>query len=200
VIAGRTRCLSEGMNCRRRLDAAYHPYLFHCHGSYLRIAWNLLLRRPLAVPTIEPGSRCPATEAVGTLGERGNVDVPASPALGPGPAYPGLGTDRGRAVLAYLVGWGYEGWDGTKLLWTAPRYRGPYIVRGRQLDGPNVLRFDQGPQWSGRLHADLRLVGPETYLHPAATFVRAPGCYAYQVDGRRFSYLIVFEARAAPGP
>jgi hypothetical protein len=24
--------------------------------------------------------------------------------------------------------------------------------------------------------------------------LRAPGCYAYQVDGRAFSYLIVFEA------
>jgi hypothetical protein len=32
-------------------------------------------------------------------------------------------------------------------------------------------------------------------LHPAATFVRTPGCYAYQVDTLRSSYLIVFEAR-----
>jgi hypothetical protein len=86
---------------------------------------------------------------------------------------------------------------GSKLLSTIPRYKGPVIVRGRQLDGPGQLRFDQWPQWSRRLHVDLHLVGPEARLHPAATFLRAPGCYAYQVDGHGFSYLIVFEARPA---
>lgn len=30
---------------------------------------------------------------------------------------------------------------------------------------------------------------------PSLTRVRAPGCYAYQVDGRTFSYLVIFEAR-----
>jgi hypothetical protein len=30
---------------------------------------------------------------------------------------------------------------------------------------------------------------------PSFTRVRAPGCYEYQVDGLRFGYLIVFEAR-----
>jgi hypothetical protein len=74
---------------------------------------------------------------------------------------------------------------------------GPYIVRGRQIDGPGVLRFDQGPDWSRRLHSELRLVGPYALLNPAATFLRSPGCYAYQVEGRAFSYLIVFEARVA---
>ena len=42
---------------------------------------------------------------------------------------------------------------------------------------------------------ELRFVGPELGVHPAATFVPAAGCYAYQVDTRRSSYLIVFEAR-----
>ncbi|MBA2462339.1 MAG: hypothetical protein H0V45_11335 [Actinobacteria bacterium] len=31
--------------------------------------------------------------------------------------------------------------------------------------------------------------------NPSLTRLRAPGCYAYQVDGRTFSYVIVFEAR-----
>jgi hypothetical protein len=30
---------------------------------------------------------------------------------------------------------------------------------------------------------------------PSLTRLRAPGCYAYRVDGRPFSYLVVFEAR-----
>jgi hypothetical protein len=119
------------------------------------------------------------------------------PAFGPGPAYPTLPSEDGHAALHYLLGWGYEGWDGTKVLWTVPTYTGPYIVRGRQLDGPGELRFDQGPEWSRKLHDELRLVGPYALLNPAATFLRSPGCYAYQVDGRGFSYVIVFEASIA---
>ena len=76
----------------------------------------------------------------------------------------------GHAFLTYLIGWGYDGWDGTKVLWTVPRYNGPYIVRGRQLDGTGELRFDQGPTWTNKLHEELRLVGPYGLLNPAATF------------------------------
>jgi hypothetical protein len=47
-------------------------------------------------------------------------------------------------------------------------------------------------------HRELRLVGPYPELNPAATYLLSSGCYAYQVDGRGFSYLIVFKARAAP--
>jgi hypothetical protein len=195
VIAGRHRCLRWGLACRSRFNSTYHRYLFNCSGGFLAFWWTGLTRRPLHIPMLETGGICPATVAEGTLGERGNLDVPAAPAFGPGPAYPALGSEGGLAVLTYLAGWGYEGWDGTKLLWTVPRYDGPYIVRGRQLDGPNELQFDQGPNWSNKLHDELRLVGSYTRLNPAATFLRAPGCYAYQVDGRGFSYLIVFKAR-----
>jgi len=41
---------------------------------------------------------------------------------------------------------------------------------------------------------ELRLLGGGG--NPALTRVRAPGCYAYQVDGRTYSYSIVFEAQA----
>jgi hypothetical protein len=196
VIAGRHRCLMWGTTCRSRFNSTYHRYLFNCSGGFLVYWWAGLTRRPLQIPSLQSGSVCPATEAKGTLGERDNLDAPGAPAFGPGPAYPTLGSDGGRAVLRYPVGWApYWGWDGTKSLWTVPRYSGPYIVRGRQLDGPNGLQFDQGPNWSNELHAELRLVGPYPRLNPAATYLRAPGCYAYQVDGRGFSYLIVFVAR-----
>ena len=169
-IAGRYRCLQRGVTCHARLNSAYHRYLFHCSGGFLVYWWTGLLRRPLHIPTTGAGTVCPATEQSGTLGDHG-VDASSGPAFGPGPAYP-------------------------KLLWTVPGYNGPYIVRGRQLDGPNELAFDQGPSWSNKLHGELRLVGPYSGLNPAATYLRAPGCYAYQVDGRGFSYLITFEARA----
>jgi len=193
-IAGRTFCLQRGMACRSRLNRGFHRYLFDCRHGYLVYWWRGLLARPLHIPTLAAGSPCPATEQNGTLGERGNVDVPDAPAFGPGPAYPGLASNRGQAELTYLAGWGPQGWDGTKLLWTVPKYVGPYLVRGRQLDGPGELAFDWAP-WTDMPRPDMRLTGPYGSLHPAATFLHAPGCYAYQVDGRGFSYLVVFEAR-----
>ena len=183
------------MPCRSRWNAQYHRYLFDCHQGYLVYWWRGLLQRPLRVPTLAAGSPCPSSGQDGTLGDRGIVELQGLPVFGPGPAYPTLGSEGGRAFLSYAVGWGYDGWDGTKVLWAVPRYVGPYVVRGRQLDGPGELRFDQGPNWSNMLHAELRLVGPYADLNPAATFLKSPGCYAYQVDGRGFSYMIVFTAQ-----
>lgn len=196
IVRGQHRCLRRFSACRPQLNTTYHRYLFHCSDGYLDFWWTGLARRSLRVPTLAAGSPCPATEADGTLGERGTIDASAIPAFGPGPAYPALGPGP-RAAVEYAVDWGPEGWGGLKLLWSVPRYYGPYLVRGRQLDGPNVLKFDQGPDWTFRLHNDLRLAGPNERLNPAATFLRSPGCYAYQVDGRGFSYLIVFEAHVA---
>ena len=64
-----------------------------------------------------------------------------------------------------------------------------------QLDGTNPVGFDVGPSWTSRVLSEIRLVGPYAGLHPAATFVRTLGCYAYQIDTAQSSYLIVFEAR-----
>jgi hypothetical protein len=191
VIGGRQRCLQWQMACKARWNTAYHRYLFDCHNGFLVYWWRGLLQRPLRTPAIAAGTPCPASEPSGTF----DAGTFGGAAFGPGPAYPTLGLRDGHAALTYLLGWGYDGWDGTKVLWTVPRYRGPYIVRGRQLDGSGELRFDQGPNWTNKLHGELRLVGPYGLLNPAATFLRAPGCYAYQVDGRGFSYHIIFEAR-----
>jgi len=83
-------------------------------------------------------------------------------------------------------------------MWSVdPRYVGPVLVRGRQLDGPNEIRFENGsPGFTDeqRLHParELRLLGG--YVHPATTRVRALGCYAWQIDGIGFSRRIVFVA------
>ena len=42
---------------------------------------------------------------------------------------------------------------------------------------------------------EVELTGPEADFHPAATYARAPGCYAYQLDTLRSSSLIIFEVR-----
>ena len=126
-------------------------------------------------------------------------------ALGPGPAYP-LGLLRVTTLsFTYPVQpsqiWYPSNWSGNKVLWTvAPRYRGPVLIRGRQLDGPNLVRFDNG----SFPPAELRLPsGGVTSANgfrdrPSFTRLRAPGCYAWQLDGTTFSQVIVFRAVISP--
>ena len=193
-IAGKAVCLGEGSACRARDRQRYLRYGFVCRTGVLLFDWRPL-RRPLRIPTLPAGSDCPATPA------RSSVDGRFPQYLfGPGPAYPTLDGSSERAAIGLT--WSatdspYLGWAGTKVLWAVPRYVGAVLIRGRQLDGPNEVGFDVGPRWTRSVHAKIELVGPEHDLHPAATFVREPGCYAYQVDTFRSSYLIVFEAEFA---
>jgi hypothetical protein len=88
-------------------------------------------------------------------------------------------------------------WSGTKRVWLLDtRYAARALIRGYQLDGPNEMRFVLGPRWTPEKYLnpirELRVEGDT----PSLTRLRAPGCYAYQVDGRTFSYLVIFEARA----
>lgn len=196
VVKGRATCLGPSRSCRRRNQRAYRRYGFICRGGLLIYDWATLARRPLHIPTLTPGSGCPATQPSGTLGERGSAATQA-PAFGPGPAWAAIGGGKSGAMLTFV--WQpsqapYQGWYGTKALWTIPRYTGAVLVRGRQLDGDSGLGFDRGPSWSNRVFPGLRLEGPEVGLHPAATFVRRPGCFAYQVDVLHASYVIVFKA------
>jgi hypothetical protein len=156
------------------------------------------LQRPLHVPTIAAGSPCPtaATDPRGDLARIGFTGT----AWGKGPAYPaGLDSGQGKPILRYLdpippqsLFHGSK-WFGEKVLWAIDSaYRGPLLVRGRQLDGPNELRFDRGvvPEREIRVPPSAP---PRS--RPSHTRVRAPGCYGYQVDGLGFSSVIVFEAR-----
>jgi len=156
------------------------------------------LERPFHTPTIAAGSACPTTgpDSKGDLGRIGFVGT----AWGEGPAYPGgLDGGAGKPILRYLdpippeSGFYGSVWFGDKVLWMVdPIYAGPVLVRGLQLDGPNELRFDNGVL-PPRAMKILRAPSPRG--RPSYTRVRASGCYAYQVDGLRFSHVIVFEAR-----
>jgi hypothetical protein len=154
------------------------------------------LQRPLHIRSIAGRSPCPtaSTDPKGDLKRIGFVGL----AWGEGPAYPGgLTAEAGMPILRYLdpiprdsLFYG-SNWFGNKVLWMIdPVYRGPLLVRGRQLDGPNELRFDRG-----RLPPRVLRIAAGSRDHPSFTRVRAPGCYAYQVDGIGFSYTITFEAR-----
>lgn len=201
TAGGRTVCLSWAAQCEKKYTPQYRRYGYRCVRGRLRYIWPSLatLRRPLHIPILQPGETCPATRANGTLRQRGNTDS-GGMAFGPGPAYVTLASDTGFAALT--LAWPtaadnqpYAGWAGTKALWTVPRFAGPVLIRGRQIDGAGALGFDLGPNWTHTVLPEIRLTGPMSNLNPAVTFVKSAGCYAYQVDTAQSSYLIVFEAR-----
>jgi hypothetical protein len=194
VVGGRAVCLSDGAACRPRYEKRYRRYGFRCRGGSLEYDWAAL-HRPMHVPAIAAGGPCPASTPRPKVPPAVAVNI--SYAFGPGPAYPTLDGRSGHAAVAMT--WPpteppYLGWAGTKVLWTVPSYTGAVLVRGRQLDGPNQLGFDLGPSWTDSVLPEIRLVGRDEGLHPAATLVHTPGCYAYQIDTLRRSYLIVFDA------
>ncbi|MGH2531951.1 MAG: hypothetical protein ACRDJW_06545 [Thermomicrobiales bacterium] len=147
------------------------------------------LRRPLDLPALAESAACPRTE-----GER--VSRHFDFALGDGPAYASyLGPDG----VANFGGAREEGgWFYVKVLWIAnPDYSGPMLVRGAQLDGSNELRFENGddPTEELGLEGGGAVADAPGWRHwPSYTRVRAPGCYAYQVDGQDFSEVIIFQA------
>jgi hypothetical protein len=92
------------------------------------------------------------------------------------------------------------GWSGNKVMWiVAASYRGPVLVRGRRLDGTEMVRFDFGSPPRPELRIGTESTGRSPVRRvPGYTRVRAPGCYGYQIDGAGFSRVVVFEARVVP--
>jgi hypothetical protein len=104
----------------------------------------------------------------------------------------------GTQAVAHYAGAREEGgWYYVKVLWVAdPRYAGPALIRGRQIDGSDELRFEWGSEPAAELwFTELNGTTDDGWRdQPSYTRVRAPGCYAYQVDGLDFTEVIVFEA------
>lgn len=197
VQAGRS-CLVDGHACSGRHLALYRRHGFACRNRLLVFDWRVLRRRPLPVQAA-PGTDCPVSAQTGTLARFGLGSIPA---WGAGPAWPVFGGVFTTDIPFEFASAGpeYAEWGERKAMWAIdPRYVGPTLVRGRQLDGPNELRFENGsPGFTeeGRLHpaTELRFVGG--YVRPAVTRARALGCYAFQIDGLGFSRRIVFRAVA----
>ncbi|HEX6715439.1 MAG TPA: hypothetical protein VF066_18750 [Thermoleophilaceae bacterium] len=151
------------------------------------------LRRPLHIPRIANDAPCPVTPAH-------RVSPDFAPAQGSGPVYPvGAFPTFGfiYPTTPAQESWYPSKWSGNKLLWVArPHFRGPVLIRGRQLDGPNELRFEDGVNPAREFR--LRGIGGSTpsgwQNRPSYTRLRAPGCYGWQIDGATFSRVIVFRA------
>jgi hypothetical protein len=157
-----------------------------------------LLLRPLHLPSLHAGTSCPTSPARKIFSAFG-------PAQGNGPAYEAATYDLAPspAVLLYADaahfgggGSANQGWGGQKVLWFVdPHYQGSVLVRGHQIDGPHAMRFQTSLDTQLVLNtADGGTPWPNL---PSYTRLQAPGCYAYQVDGNTFSYLIIFKAVVA---
>lgn len=154
-------------------------------------AWAAL-RRPLDLPSLEAGAPCPRQAGR-------QVSPYFGLASGDGPLYPTLGADGVLGVGGREEG----GWFYQKVLWFAgPDYAGRALVRGGRLDGAGEVRFGTGPDPAAELRLGRKggtVAGAPGWRHwPSYTRLRAPGCYAYQVDGEDFTAVIVFEAVAGP--
>lgn len=151
------------------------------------------LRRPLRIKPLAAGARCPVTPAHHL--SSGVPDVE-----GTGPVYP--------AGFAFSHDDLHPTWMASKTLWAwepALKTRATRVlVRGRRIDRPGVVRFQLGPNWSPSVSSELRIdtaqpvgsFGNSTWgTTVTLVLVRAPGCYALQLDSPGGTRTIVLAAR-----
>lgn len=153
--------------------------------------WESLKARPLVLPSLAAGEACPVTRTTEVL--------PGQKLPGDGPIYPHFPTDEG--ALRYGGAQQDGDWYYVKVLWRASGdYGGPALIRGRQLDGAQELRFGHGPTPSPELRFPVETGVRSGYTvdgwrdNPSYTRIKTPGCYAWQVDGLNFRTVIVFKA------
>jgi hypothetical protein len=159
--------------------------------------WSALRRRPLKLPTIPPGSDC--------FPGKGVIVAPQfGVAYGSGQVYAVLGAEE-NATIYYDGSWQEGGWFYYKVLWIArPTFQGAILVRGQQLDGPNELRFGDGPDPAKELTfiTDNQGIPSEAWSDwsdwPTQTRFKGPGCYAFQVDTSSSTQVIIFKVVQAP--
>jgi hypothetical protein len=156
------------------------------------------LLRPLRFPRLQQGS-CPTTS-----GRRYDNGQFAGLVLGAAPVQPLIAPDHPshagealRGILIFDPASKTKGMYRVKTLWFArPRYQGPILIRGRQLDGPHKPSFgEEGSLLDPMLSAGPTINGEHGFREwPGATWVPRAGCYAWQVDGTNFSDVIIFRA------
>ena len=161
------------------------------------------LARPLHLPRLTAGERCPVSRVPRGVDFSG--DYGTAPGLGTGPAFPIISGKVMHLSPAHVFR--SKSWAGSKVLWfVLPSYRGHVLIRGARLDGPGRVRFQFGNVPPLTLEIPLHPMAGKPaipvpngarYL-PSETRIRGPGCYAYQIDGTSFSRVVVFRAAWVP--
>ena len=167
------------------LEASVCSCVGQYQASYCGQSLPASLIRPLRMPTVAPGQACPTTP-----GHQVTTADFGGYALGDG------------VVEPIVLGGGQldreaDGWYGFKTLWfVMPSYSDAVFVRGARIDGSGPVGFGEAP-FIGHLiiPPGPTLNGTNGYRQaPGGTFVKTAGCYAWQVDGADFTYVIVFQA------
>jgi hypothetical protein len=143
--------------------------------------------------TLPTGKACPVSAQ--QIAHGLSAEFGYGPAVGTGPIYALMG-EMQAGVLKYSQSQS-NGWAYSKVLWMAkPEVTGGVLVRGHEIAGPI-----DGPNWIGFGTSDA----PEFVLQweiashsgwaslPSEIRIRAPGCYAFQVDGQSGNEVIVFQ-------
>ena len=105
---------------------------------------------------------------------------------------------RGRVDLGTTQ---TPGLSAIQTLWfSMPGYDGPFVVRAKSLNGASRIEVQSGgAPGSGPLVVPAGPTLNTRYGYrtvPGATWVTSPGCYAWQVDSRNLSEIIVVDARS----
>jgi hypothetical protein len=155
------------------------------------------LHRPLRLHRLAPGAACPVSQIDPRI-DWERINIFGGSGIGRGPVYPGLGGSGGRMYARPDVQYGGVWADGKVFWYVRSSYQGRILIRGRRLDGPQWLRFN-GRRLPPR---ELRIEAHETVAWegqppgsrgvPSSLRVRKPGCYGVQIDGAKFSRVVVF--------
>ena len=179
-------------------------------------AFAQLKQRPLTLPVIRAGDRCPVTRGSRESVPRERYIFCAGCLwFGRGPVYfawawgfqvggrviDALSNDVEDATFS-LQGVPHENSDyRAKTPWVSkPDYSGPILIRGRRLDGKGALRFEgtaPRAQENFELNAPSRTDSTHWSFWPSYIYVPGPGCYGVQVDTLRGTDVVIFSA--APG-
>lgn len=153
-----------------------------------------ILRRPPRFPKMRRGGRCPTTTGVSI-----STKYFGGYAFGAGPVRALV--DNAGDLRHGVVMLGYDpslpGWQSLKTHWfSVPSYSGPFVVHVARLDG--ATRVAQGPS----PQASPLVVPPGPTVNggngwrevPYPTYMKAPGCYAWAIEGLGFHELVVLRA------
>ncbi len=155
---------------------------------------ELITVRPLDLPTLPPGAACPVSPQ--QVAHDLSSQFGYGKAVGAGPVYALMGEMPG-GVLSYSQSYSQshykDGWAAFKVLWMAkPQVSGNLLIRGQQIDGSNRIGFGIGDYADSALQWEVASQSGWASL-PSEIQIRAPGCYAYQVDSQKGSEVIVFQ-------
>jgi hypothetical protein len=158
--------------------------------------WDKLANRSVRLPRLTSNASCPTT-AHHTPARDHHLNVIDEGRLtrgrvyGQGPVFPLINPESVRLWSRWH---GIGAWYATPITWAVDsRYRGPVLIRGRQLDGPARTQFQTAVPGPRRVSVRLRSPRPSEPRRSLTTQVRVPGpgCYGWQIDGYGFSQTIV---------